>query len=171
MDGRNYFFAALLKNLLLGLLVVFLMLELTTTKAWALYMLPGDKKWPTPDVKVCWEIGLDTRFGTGNPAKASSVPNFSTYSSWFRDAVEDSWGRVANLRFIGWKDCTSRTDTELAGWVTIVWTTVNNTTNGYRTDYWTRMGLILPSDTSEASRLRFQPIVRHENGACPWVLA
>lgn len=105
--------------------------------------------WPTPDIKVCWETGLDARFGTGNPTAASSVANFATFSAWAQDAVEDSWGRVANLRFIGWNDCSSRNDKDLAGWVTIVWGSIDNTTNGIRTDTWTRMGLILPADTSE----------------------
>jgi hypothetical protein len=147
------------KYLIVGLLGVFFaipMLELAVPKASALYQTGA--KWPTNDIRVCWETGLDTRTSTGNRQPAFSVSNFATYSAWLQNAVESNWG-MAGLRFTGWKDCPSRTDSELAGWVAIHWGSKNNTTIGYRTDTWTRMELILPSDTSEASRKSFQASV------------
>jgi len=151
----------LLRNLLLGLPLVLLALELTATNALSLYLTGA--KWPTSDIKVCGETGLDTRYNTGNPTPASSVPNFATYSSWLRDAVEGSWG-MAGLKFSGWTDCPSRTDSELSGWVAILWGSANHTSFGYSTATWTRMSLILPSDTSDASRIDFQAAGRHEMG-------
>jgi hypothetical protein len=162
MKGRNYSSnnKALLKDLLLELLFVFLALELMTTRALALYKT--GQKWPTSDIKVCWETGLDTRTRGGNLIPASSVPDFATYSAWYRSAVEDSWGTV--LRFSGWTDCSSRTDTELAGWVAIHWGSTPVTTIGYLSYSWTRMQLIVPPNIFEATRIEFQGTVRQKMG-------
>lgn len=121
--------------------------------------------WPTPNIRVCWETGLDRRFGSGNPARGSSIPNFNIFSDWTRDAVEDSWGRVANLRFLDWRDCPSNLDTEMSGWVSIVWSSTSVHSHvGYSPATWTRMYLPIPPDTSDTSRIQFQKKVRHEMG-------
>jgi len=158
MQGKNLplrYFSGGLTGVLLGLL-----LALIVPKAFALY--ETGSKWPTSDIKVCWETGLDTRTQGGSATPASSVPNFSTYSAWARSAVEGSWGMT--LKFSGWTDCSSRTDTTLSGWVAIHWGARDNTTVGYLTNSWTRMELILPADTSEASRMELQSAIRHEMG-------
>jgi hypothetical protein len=158
MNCRNAYSNVLSRNVA-GLLV-FLALTFTATRASALYQT--GQRWPTSDIKVCWETGLDTRTSGGNPTPASSVPNFATYSAWYRSAIEDSWGSV--LRFTGWTECTSRTDTELAGWVAIYWGSSSDTHLGYVSNSWTRMQLKLPPNVSEAARIDFQGTVRHEMG-------
>ena len=158
MNCRNAYPKVLARNVA-GLLVI-LAVTFTTTRALALYQT--GKRWPTSDIKVCWETGLDTRTGGGNPTQMASVPNFATYASWYRSAIEDSWGSV--LRFTGWTECSSRTDTELSGWVAVHWGPQNATTVGWLSDSWTRMELKLPPDVSETTRLEFQGTVRHEMG-------
>jgi len=120
--------------------------------------------WPSQDIRVCFETGLDARFGTGFPQATSSVANFATYKQWIREAVEDSWGRVSGLRFVDWSDCPSNDDSKMSGWVAIYWQANSITNIGWSRDTWTRMGLRRPSDLTEASRIDFEATVRHEMG-------
>ena len=127
--------------------------------------------WPAaPDgaheIRVCFETGLDIRFNSGFGGRSSSVQSFEVYKSWIREAVEDSWGRVANIRTVGWGDCPSQDDTQMSGWVTVFWSPNNPNTNvGYLTNTWTRMGLNLPTSATDlAVKQAFQGVVRHEFG-------
>ena len=45
-----------------------------------------DTKWQDGLIPVCWE---------------SSASAFSTQRAWVEDAIDRSWGRAANVRFLG----------------------------------------------------------------------
>ena len=116
---------------------------LFTPFAHALYSTGGPvNPWPGGIVPVCWETGLATdRFGGGNPQPAHSYPNFAHISSVMRDAIQNGWGRAANLTFTGWQDCPATTNTGNPGVVAIFFnpSTFSNTSVGYRSNEWTRM--------------------------------
>jgi hypothetical protein len=120
--------------------------------------------WSSRTIPVCFETGADARFGTGYAGRVSSVPNFATYKQWMREAIEDTWGRYTMLRFVNWGDCPSNDDSAMSGWVAVTWGNLNNTTIGWKSNTWTRMGLIQPTDTSDATKTAFQGTVRHEMG-------
>jgi hypothetical protein len=136
--------------------------------------------WRANTVPVCFETGLDDVFGTGYDGDSSSVANFESMKVLLREAVEDSWGRVANLRFVHWGTCPSRNHDQLAGWVTIFWRegptgcgagwpagqSCNPQTNiGYIPDEWTRMGLNRFTGTfGQLADEQFKAVARHEMG-------
>lgn len=69
---------------------------------------------PAPGiVDVCWGRNATLgRFGNGTLVTAvspgSNFPGFATVSKWWREAVEDTWGRYAWIQFRGWGTCASR---------------------------------------------------------------
>jgi Ricin-type beta-trefoil lectin domain len=75
-----------------ALLSLALGLGLLPGHAEALYYKQGTK-WPNVDIPVCWL------------PSATTHPSFSSWSRWTREAVDNSWGKVANIRFIGWGSC------------------------------------------------------------------
>ncbi len=123
--------------------------------------------WTNHTIPVCFETGLDEVYSTGYPGRTAGVEDFATYKFWIQEAVEDSWGRNADIRFVGWQDCASTNDSELSGWVTILWSNANGTTVGPQTNTWTRMGLVIPTYAPPAGmtlKEHFQGTVRHEMG-------
>lgn len=120
--------------------------------------------WANHTIKVCFETGLDVRYGSGYNGYTSGVANFATYKAWFRDAVENSWARAADIRFVNYGDCPSRDDQAMSGWIAVYWAPSPITSIGYYSNTWTRMGLQLPADTSVASKQSFQATLRHEMG-------
>lgn len=120
-----------------------LVFALCAPMAHALYSVGGPvTPWPGGIVPVCWETGLATdRFGGGNPQPAHSYPNFAHISTVMRDAIQNGWGRAANLTFTGWQDCAATTNTGNSGVVAIFFNagTNSNTSVGYRSSEWTRM--------------------------------
>jgi len=61
-------------------------------------------------VDVCW--GRNATLGRyGNGALVTNTqpnfPGFATVSRWWREAVEDTWGRYAGIQFRGWGTCAS----------------------------------------------------------------
>lgn len=63
-------------------------------------------------VDVCWgrNATLD-RYGNGvrvvDATPGTTYPGFATVSRWWREAVEDTWGRNAWIQFRGWGVCDS----------------------------------------------------------------
>jgi hypothetical protein len=149
-------------------------MEMTTEVEQELFQQTGYRFWNEPRVDgfgtswsantipICFETGL-AEDGTGFNGNSSLVPNFATYKAWFQEAIEESWGRVANLRFVGYGQCAERFSWLLSGWVTIYWGDWYQSVGGYRTDKWTRMSLARPN-VSGQSKADFQKFVRHEMG-------
>ncbi len=68
-------------------------------------------KWPYGEVKVCWR------------SDAVSYPgiDFAKRSGIIRQAVENSWGKAANLHFVDWGVCAGPPKASPNGWVVIHW--------------------------------------------------
>lgn len=67
--------------------------------------------WPNGEVRVCWRSDAVTYPGI----------DFAQRSGIIRRAVENSWGRVANLRFVDWGVCAGPPKATPKGWVVIHW--------------------------------------------------
>jgi hypothetical protein len=75
----------------------------------------GSILWPSGVVPVCWEPGI-------NPQ--SSLP------IRIREAVENSWARHADIRFIGWQNCVAKTPWEMPVGNIVFIRRVDNNLNG-----------------------------------------
>lgn len=128
----------------------------------ALYSGGGTEYWPGGTVPVCFENGLATD-GTGDPNPASAHPQFPTLSRLIQSAVNDTWGRVANVRFVGFGTCPSNDPWANPATVAIHWEPTNaNSGIGRSGAFWTRMRLN-PADLAE-SEWYFRGVVAHEFG-------
>lgn len=128
-----------------------------------LYQPPGTQLWPGGIVPVCFENGPASD-GTGDPNPAAAHPQFAELARIMRSAVDNSWGRVANVRFTGWGTCPSNVPTDNAGTVAIHWENIDaNSGIGRSGAFWTRMRLN-PADLSKRGEAFYRGVVMHEFG-------
>ena len=116
--------------------------------------------WPDGRVPVCWRSDADDHdYHASNAAVV-------------RDAVENQWGRVANLTFVGWGICPGAELNEPAGTVVIHWEDddVNKGSKadvGYYPDKRTFVRLApmgAPTSTGPRTEAQFRSDVLHEFG-------
>jgi hypothetical protein len=144
---------------------------ITTSRPSHALVQGGGALWPGGIVRVCWETQMSPD-GGGNPVNPHTRADWVVLSNAVRDAMRNTWGRVANIEFSGFEDCTSNMNTAMAGWVAINLALPpcagtgcpqnGNTHEGYVSSSWTRMRL--NPDLNGASSDDFRAQVIHETG-------
>jgi len=131
--------------------------------AHALYRVNSTQLWPNGHVPVCWEVGPASD-GTGDPYPARAHPNFANLSRVTRDAVDNGWGRVANIHFVGWYDCASTSPNGNPGMIAIHWRPGADdfAAIGYNSRSWTRIHL--DPNRLVSNEAIFRGYVLHEFG-------
>lgn len=138
-------------------------LVLLPTAANALYRVSSTSLWPGGIVPVCWETGPDAG-GDGDPNPARSHPNFTNLARVIRETVEEAWGSVANITFVGWGDCASNSPSGNPGTIAIHWEPngVEASDLGYNSGYWTRMWI--DPNLLVSNEAFFRGVLLHEFG-------
>jgi len=131
--------------------------------AMALYRVNSTQLWPRGTVPVCWEKGPASD-GSGDPNPAHSHRNFANLSAAIRSAVDEQWGRAANINFVGWFDCDSDDPRGNPGTIAIHWEPgVGDASGlGYNPTAWTRMRI--DPNLLETDPAGFRGVVLHEFG-------
>lgn len=142
--------------------------EPSATGQTADHVVGGGTLWPSGVVRVCWETGLAVD-GSGQAVNPHTRADWNMLSATVRDTMRNTWGRVANIRFVGFEDCPSNSPSGNAGYLAINMGGGNNASGGnsaigYRgNSTWTRMRL----DTRTSDRDPwdyFRGQVMHETG-------
>lgn len=108
-------------------------------------LLGGGSLWPGGVVNVCWETGLASD-GSGQSVNPHTRSDWSTLSATVRDTMRSTWGRAANIEFVGFTDCPSSSPSGNAGFLAINMgggtnASCGETMLGYQGGIWTRMRL------------------------------
>jgi hypothetical protein len=144
----------------------------TARTSHAIVRPPGVALWPGGIVRVCWQTQRSTD-GGGNPVNPHTRADWAVLSNVVRDTMRNTWGRVANIEFTGFGDCTSNASTALGGWVAINLALPpcgnaaqcpqnGNTGIGYYASNWN--GMRLNPDLNGATSDDFRAQVMHETG-------
>jgi hypothetical protein len=85
--------------------------------------------WPHGDVSVCWAPLSDTLTQEGDGTRFAV--NGAALKPQIKNAIENSWGIAANVRFLGWGTCPSATSPGNPGTVMIHWEIETNPNSIY----------------------------------------